>query len=302
MTGLKRERQRLMAIGRRVFLATATCGLLGACTGAGRTGPTAEARAAEAGLVRFVADADGFRILGRRRKGTGAPAEIYIEGDGRAFTTPVQPSRDPTPHDPLGLRLAIRSADADSRRPIGYLARPCQYLLDQSPRCERAYWTDKRYAPTVRDAMGAALSETLRQLEADAAVLVGYSGGGVMAALLAAERSDVLALITAAAPLDLAQWVKAKDLTPLTGSLDPAADRRLARIPQVHFIGAEDAVVPASVARAYIRRVGGLARDSVFVVPDADHRCCWDSEWPSLLDAARLRLGLADIVQAPSDA
>jgi pimeloyl-ACP methyl ester carboxylesterase len=52
--------------------------------------------------------------------------------------------------------------------------------------------------------------------------LVGYSGGGTIAVLLAARRSDVAEVITVAANLDVGYWTQRDGLSPLTGSLDPA--------------------------------------------------------------------------------
>jgi pimeloyl-ACP methyl ester carboxylesterase len=72
----------------------------------------------------------------------------------------------------------------------------------------------------------------------DRLILIGFSGGGALAALLAERRNDVAGLVTVAANLDLDQWVRAKNLTPLRESLDPAVDAvRLAKLPQVHFVG-----------------------------------------------------------------
>ena len=48
---------------------------------------------------------------------------VYIEGDGYAWATTTDPSDDPTPINPLALRLAA----VDDAPNVLYLARPCQF-------------------------------------------------------------------------------------------------------------------------------------------------------------------------------
>ena len=115
-------------------------------------------------------------------------------------------------------------------------------------------------------------------------VLVGYSGGGVVAALLAARRNDVAGLVTVATNLDVGYWVKRDGLAPLTGSLDPVASAaRLATVPQVHFAGGRDQVVGADVVRAYIARLPTPHRAALVEIAGYDHRCCWAEAWRELL-------------------
>ena len=108
-----------------------------------------------------------------------------------------------------------------------------------------------------------------------------------MAALVAARRSDVVQLITIAAPLDTDTWIRGHGATPLTGSLNPVDFvARLAGIDQTHLVGADDTVVPAGVLRAYLRRLGAAPNARLEVVPGFDHSCCWAARWPEL--SARL--------------
>ena len=189
--------------------------------------------------------------------GQGGTLTVYIEGDGLAYVTRNERSMDPTPTEPVALQLALHHP---GNGPVAYLARACQFPTSGRPRnCRDDYWSIARYAPEVVDSAGIALD----QLKAAAApgghlILVGFSGGGAMAALLAERRSDVVGLVTVAANLDLAQWVSVKHLTPLSASLDPADDAaRLTDMPQVHFIGAEDGVVDGSVLRAFLAHLPG---------------------------------------------
>lgn len=206
-----------------------------------------------------------------------APLTVYLEGDGLAFLGPHRVSADPTPTDPLALRLAL----AHPGEPVAYLARPCQYGM--VPPCHPAYWTSHRYAPEVVASTGAAIDQIKRRLGAERIILVGYSGGGALAVLVAAERGDVVGLVTVAANLDLALWTKLQGLTPLSGSLDPGkAAAAIAGIPQVHFVGARDDVVPAEVSRTFVRQANGQGLARLIPVETFGHVCCWAEEWPRL--------------------
>jgi pimeloyl-ACP methyl ester carboxylesterase len=111
-------------------------------------------------------------------------------------------------------------------------------------------------------------------------ILVGYSGGGTIAALIAARRSDVIKLITVAAILDIKQWINQESLTPLYESLDPADSwKNLVDIPQTHWVGGNDTVVPKEIAFAFANRFPSTKRPEVKVIPAFDHACCWATEW-----------------------
>lgn len=78
--------------------------------------------------------------------------------------------------------------------------------------------------------------------------LIGYSGGGVLAALIAARRTDVRRIVTVAANLDLAVWTRTLGVDAMRNSLDPAREAdRIEAIPQYHLAGASDEAVPPSV-------------------------------------------------------
>jgi alpha-beta hydrolase superfamily lysophospholipase len=118
-------------------------------------------------------------------------------------------------------------------------------------------------------------------------VLVGYSGGGVIAALVAARRRDVTLLITLVAPLDPADWTRRMGLSPLEGSQSPMDHAQaLAGVPQVAFAGERDAIVPADSIRSAFGKLGSGAMARLIVIPDFDHRCCWVRDWKHLRELA----------------
>lgn len=227
--------------------------------------------------------------LATARRLTTAPADtltVYIEGDGLAYASPTERAMDPTPTDPVALRMALQHPGSG---PVAWLARPCQFG-PRARNCQSDYWTIARYSPEVV----ASASKALDRLIADTAgashvILVGYSGGGALAALLAERRRDISALVTVAANLDVGAWIKMHDLTPLVGSLDPAFDAaRLAGVGQVHFVGARDRVVDERIARSFAARLPGSTDASIIVVAGQDHGCCWTDLWPQLASRPEL--------------
>lgn len=262
-----------------LFLAS----LLAACAAPERFGGSRQA-VLEWSRPRGFAEADGaagrFRLLTLVRGGNSGLASVYIEGDGAAWTTPYHPPGDPTPTRPVALALAA----ADPAATVIYLGRPCQYLdAPALQACDSAYWTERRFAPEVIEAYAAALTRLKHLTGASRLRLHGYSGGGVIAALLAARRDDVEALVTIAAPLSLATWLAVHEASPLRGSLDPEEIEKNGRSrPGVHFVGSDDRTVPPAVVERFVGRAGGLME----VLPGYDHECCWARNWPGLLQRA----------------
>lgn len=123
---------------------------------------------------------------------------------------------------------------------------------------------------------GPALDQLKARQGASALVLVGYSGGGAVAALLAARRSDVTRLVTIAGNLNLRAWTAYHRLTPLDASLN-AADQaeRLAATPQIHRIGGRDTVMPAALAHRWPAALLGPRQENLKLVPEANHGQGW---------------------------
>lgn len=212
---------------------------------------------------------------------------IYIEGDGFAWTSSSQPSRDPTPRNPVALKMAL----AHSQGNAAYLARPCQYSGARAGYCPQRYWTAQRFAPEVIAAAGQALDALKLRFNARQLTLVGYSGGGAVAALVAAKRTDVVRLITVAGNLDHHAWAQHHGIAPLTGSLNPADECvGLAPIPQVHFAGSEDRVMPPDIVQAFATGFPPSAQVQVRVVTGYGHLCCWAENWAELWAGMRLQV------------
>ncbi|MBZ0131939.1 MAG: alpha/beta hydrolase, partial [Rhodocyclaceae bacterium] len=192
---------------------------------------------------------------------------------------------DPTPRRPVALLLAER----DPSPQVAYLGRPCQYLGEaERAKCGAVYWSSRRYVQRVVDAMDAAVTRLKASAGADRLRLVGHSGGGVIAALLALRRNDVDSLVTVAAPLSLTAWTDRHGLSPLEKALDPMRLAETGRLPPaVHFAGEADEVVPPDIVAEFARRRGGRLE----TLTGFDHDCCWARNWPELLRRVRIQEG-----------
>jgi hypothetical protein len=211
-----------------------------------------------------------------RQKAHGDTLTVYIEGDGFGWVSADTPSNDPTPIDPIALKLALQHPDGHA----AYLARPCQYLIKSVAPCNRRYWMGARFAPEVIDAQDRAVDTLKRRTGAKNITLVGYSGGGAVAALLAARRHDVVRLVTIAGTLDTAAWVNLHKVDPLDRSLNPL-DFRLAllALPQIHYVGGLDRVMPRGIADGFVNGIDWRVKPQVIEVIGFDHHCCWTRDW-----------------------
>ncbi|MDA7087445.1 hypothetical protein PH586_13715 [Pseudomonas sp. SA3-5] len=146
----------------------------------------ADALATPRGWERLTLPAGDFELIGYApaRIRAGEELTVYIEGDGFAWASSTRPSRDPTPRSPLALQLALAQPAGNA----AYLARPCQYGDAQASDCSPRYWTDARFAEQVIAATDRALDALKARFAAQRLVLVGYSGGGAVASLVAARR------------------------------------------------------------------------------------------------------------------
>lgn len=217
-----------------------------------------------------------FRLQAYAPRKRSAELTIYLEGDGLAWLNNHQPSPDPTPVDPLALRLALAQPSGNT----AYLGRPCQYLGVSQPPCQQLYWTGARFAEDVVHSLDQAVGQLKTRAGAQRLVLVGYSGGGALALLLAARREDVTRVVTVAGNLDHAAWTQHQRVSPLLGSLNPASLRsRLADVEQLHLVGEQDRVMPPRLAEAFVAGYPTGHRAQLRVLPGYDHHCCWAQDW-----------------------
>ncbi len=207
-----------------------------------------------------------------------APINVYIEGDGFAYINKSQASLDPTPKQPIGLILAL----ADNAPNVVYIARPCQYTLKESTACQMSDWTDKRFSEEMITVINDALNHVKPANSSQKIALIGYSGGGAVAALLAARRTDIESLRTVAGNLNHQAVNAYHHVSPMQQSLN-AVDvaSQIRHIPQVHFVGGKDTVIPDFIAQQFADKIGKCVQ--VSVMPNANHSDGWQELWPQLI-------------------
>lgn len=267
-----------------LFCASVPAACAPTITPSGRAG-LAAGIAGPSGLKQHQVAAGRFALSSwQRMERYGEPVHLYIEGDGLAWTGRSRPSSNPTPKTPVALMLAARDASPN----VIYLARPCQYVPPDragNEACkEPAYWTGKRYSQDVVDGYMAALDLLAAQTGAAEFHITGFSGGANIAGLLAARRRDITQIRTVAGNLDNDFFTRFHNVSTMPLSLNMADDGlRLGQIPQIHFTGGKDRIVPVDLYKSYRSKTGESPCVRHVVLPGAGHTDGWDRLWPDLL-------------------
>lgn len=207
------------------------------------------------------------------------PYVFYIEGDGRAFNGKYKVSNNPTPKS----RLLIELAAMDDRANVVYIARPCQFTpMDLNPKCSTtAYWTSKR----LSDDSVESINQVINQVNNGRPFsLIGYSGGGGIATLVAARNSLVKDIITISGNLDHKKFTQHHNVDPMVYSLNPIDyAKKINHIPQLHLSGGKDTIIPPFIADNYVQESdSSCVRQRIF--PNKTHYKGWKDVWKYILD------------------
>ncbi|MBP7190236.1 MAG: alpha/beta hydrolase [Rickettsiaceae bacterium] len=205
-----------------------------------------------------------------------APIAIYIEGDGFIVYRDYI-SNDPTPVHPMLIRLAAM----DDRPNVVYIARPCQYTIKENLGvCNSGYWTGKRMSEDSVEAVDDVIRKIAQNRKID---LIGFSGGGGIAVLVAARNHNVRSMITIAGNLDHVAFNKYHKTTPMAESLNPIDYVSSVRnIPQLHLSGTNDKAVPPFISENFEKAANSVCVHRE-VFPGFTHSKGWDSVWKSII-------------------
>lgn len=204
----------------------------------------------------------------------GGALHVFIEGDASVKQALRSVPPDPTPRHSLMLRLM-----QEDKAGAILLGRPCYHGMFATDNCEIRHLGPERYSAEIVESMIKALQTELQHSETQQVIFFGYSGGGTVAFLMAAQHPRTAAIVTLAGNLDNITLAAHHNSPPLSGSLNPADMAPLPRtIVQLHYFGAKDEIVPAALAQRT------LIRQNVapVIFPGIDHDCCWRDVWPDI--------------------
>lgn len=217
---------------------------------------------------------------------------VMIESDGASWKSAGYLSpRDPTPIEPIGLMMALLTPVGDH---VLYLARPCQFSKPDrlAPRaCEdNRWWTSWRFSSEIVQTYHRIILRYATEFPDNKIVLAGFSGGGSLAALIAARiaeggANDSLCLITMASPLDLNEWTNHHRLSLLKGLPDATSLKQsLIGLPAAYAFGVADRKVPFESAGVFLSEPAWI--EKVHKYKDLKHNADWVKLWPELLRKA----------------
>lgn len=199
--------------------------------------------------------------------------KVYIEGDGFAWVNKNTVSNDPTPINPIALKLALNDYSSN----IIYIARPCQYNLKIDKNCNKDYWSKKRFSIEVIKSFNELLDGLKVKNKYKKFELIGFSGGGAIATLLASKRSDVIKITTIAGNLNHKLVNKIHNVSLMKESLNPIdIAEKISNIKQIHYIGEKDKIITREIVESYLISSKNIDNIKVVVIDDATHTKGWN--------------------------
>ena len=184
-----------------------------------------------------------------------APVHVYVEGDGRAFDARGRATDDPTPRSRFMRQMAM----SDDVPNVVYIARPCQFVMDE--KCQTTDWTTGRFSAAMVDSVAMAIKKVVGTRPV---IMVGYSGGAMISGLVIQNHDeiDVKKWITIAGVLNHKDWTEYFGDKPLTHSLNLDT---LPHLPQVHYIVENDEVVPNTLSKQWVNK------NDIKIIKNAKH-------------------------------
>ena len=211
----------------------------------------------------------------------GGQAIVYIEGESRGSINSHTTRYNPTPLNPVALKMAVQ----DKSKNLIYISVPCaNFTLDRIQACNQKYFKTHRFAPEVIASYNQVLDYYRKRYDIKGFHLVGFSGGGVVATLLAQQQPDILTLRTIAAPLDTQIAQRLSQTNSFSHSQNPSSDPfTLGVLPQHHFLGDKDEFVTPVILSSFLQEMGPSRCVRTSLISGPTHRDGWDERWPELM-------------------
>jgi hypothetical protein len=208
----------------------------------------------------------------------GERLRIYIGGDGGPWIREDRVSVDPTPTNPVLLRLMHGAT-----YPAIYLGRPCYFGSASDKGCGPQLWTFDRYGQAVVDSMCEAANRLTREYAAQSVQLIGYSGGGAIVIGMSTCIEQLHSLVTIAGNLDPDAWTRHHGFSPLNDLSPMKAARHASNvIEETHWQCRDDRNVPPSITDDYFAERSAAVRH---IVDSCSHSTGWEQHWPRILGA-----------------
>ena len=222
-------------------------------------------------------DAGRFRHLVLWNHASGPHLRIYVEGDGTPWLRGTRVSVDPTPSNPVLLRLMH-----DATHAAVYLGRPCYFGSATDKGCDERWWTFDRYSRIVVASMCAAANRVSRELGAETVQLIGYSGGGAIVVRMSECTDRLVSLSTIAGNLDPWAWSEHHGYSPLVNLLPPGpAASQHSDVIESHWQCSNDHDVPPSTTDTYFATRGRAIRH---IVDACSHSKGWQRYWSHIIE------------------
>lgn len=232
-------------------------------------------------IKKEILHTNSFSLYSLQEASSCNTLRVYIEGDGLSWLSRTKVSKNPTPINPLAMKLFLKDTSSCKI----YFARPCQYTSDK--KCEKKYWTSHRYSQEILTSYLNAFDLLKSTYENKNFELIGYSGGATIAALISAKRDDIRLLVTIAGNLDHKYWTNQKRITPLYGSLNPPQfAKNLEKVKQIHLIGEKDRIINESIFNSYISYFNDKSNINSILYKEFTHQKGWEKSWIIIINNA----------------
>lgn len=261
------------AAAKRVAVILALLALSMGCT----LNPAWKELAGDGNLDARWIDTGRFRHLVLANAESGQHLRIYVEGDGSPWIVNTRISVDPTPSNPVLLRLMH-----DASHAAIYLGRPCYFGSATDKNCSNRFWTLERYDDAVVSSMCTAANALIDESNAKTVQLIGYSGGGAIVIGMIGCTKRLVSITTIAGNLDPKRWASHHGYSPLNEI--PASDPSVSQsknIRETHWQCANDQNVPPFLTDTYFAAHPGADRQ---IVSGCSHASGWERYWSEIVE------------------
>ncbi len=208
------------------------------------------------------------------------PISVFIEGDGLAYYSRHRISNDPTPTNAIAARIAVQ----DSASNKIYLSRPCQYIINHGinqRNCHQRMWSQDRFSRDVITLYQDLLDQIKKQYKNESGFrLMGFSGGGAVAASVSLYRDDVIDVRAVAAPLDIHGLMRYHRADPIVNAVSPYSHAaRLAEVKLTLFLGSSDRIVNKRSLKQFLDNFMNKSNFKLIEVEGLEHEGNWHHAW-----------------------